>query len=152
MLTSARDDGEVTDERVDELAGWMADGAVVVLSGAGLSTDSGTPDSRGPPGAARRTPPMTYQAFTRNPIARRRYWARSHLGWRTIGEARPNDGHVAVARMQQRGLLDGIITQKVDGLHQAAGARDVVELHGNLARITCLDCGDRTPREELAAR
>ncbi|WP_433385668.1 NAD-dependent protein deacetylase [Actinoplanes sp. CA-142083] len=130
----------------------MAEGGVVVLSGAGLSTDSGIPDYRGPSGSARRSTPMTYQTFTRDPIARRRYWARSHLGWRTIGQAAPNDGHRAVARLQEQGLLDGIITQNVDGLHQAAGARDVIELHGNLARITCLDCGALTPREEMGGR
>ncbi len=139
-------------EQVAELGGWIADGGVVVLSGAGLSTDSGIPDYRGPSGSARRSTPMTYQAFTRDPVARRRYWARSHLGWRTIGEARPNDGHRAVARLQQLGAVGGIITQNVDGLHQAAGARDVIELHGNLARITCLDCGALTPRAELAER
>src|SRR3712207_6417209 len=135
ILTFARDDGWVTDERVDELAGWVADGSVVVLSGAGLSTDSGIPDYRGPSGAARRTTPMTYQAFTRDPVARRRYWARSHLGWRTIGDARPNAGHRAVARLEELGRLDGIITQNVDGLHQAGGAHGVIELHGNLSRI-----------------
>ncbi|MBU2666482.1 NAD-dependent protein deacetylase [Actinoplanes bogorensis] len=139
-------------EQVAELGAWVAEGGVVVLSGAGLSTDSGIPDYRGPSGSARRSTPMTYQTFTRDPIARRRYWARSHLGWRTIGEARPNDGHRAVATLQRAGLVDGIITQNVDGLHQAAGAADVVELHGNLARITCLACGDLTPRERLAER
>jgi len=140
------------EERVAELAGWIADGNVVVLSGAGLSTESGIPDYRGPSGAARRTTPMTYQAFTRDPVARRRYWARSHLGWRTIGDARPNAGHRAVARLQQLGTLDGIITQNVDGLHQEGGARDVVELHGSLARISCLDCGALTPRTEMESR
>jgi NAD-dependent SIR2 family protein deacetylase len=85
-------------------------------------------------------------------VARRRYWARSHLGWRTIGDARPNAGHRAVARLQQLGALAGIITQNVDGLHQAGGARDVVELHGNLSRITCLGCGEQTPRADLEAR
>ncbi|MET0422488.1 MAG: NAD-dependent protein deacetylase [Actinoplanes sp.] len=138
--------------QVDELGAWIAEGDVVVLSGAGLSTDSGIPDYRGPSGSARRSTPMTYQTFTRDPIARRRYWARSHLGWRTIGEAQPNDGHRAVADLQSSGALTGIITQNVDGLHQAAGATDVVELHGNLARITCLDCGELTPREVLAGR
>ncbi|GAA0510983.1 NAD-dependent protein deacetylase 1 [Paractinoplanes deccanensis] len=138
--------------QVAELGDWISDGDVVVLSGAGLSTDSGIPDYRGPSGSARRSTPMTYQTFTRDPIARRRYWARSHLGWRTIGEARPNDGHRAVASLQEAGAVRGIITQNVDGLHQAAGARDVVELHGNLARIVCLDCGDLTPREAMAAR
>jgi NAD-dependent SIR2 family protein deacetylase len=137
---------------VAELENWISEGGVVVLSGAGLSTDSGIPDYRGPSGSARRTTPMTYQAFTRDPVARRRYWARSHLGWRTIGEAHPNDGHRAVARLQECGAVQGIITQNVDGLHQAAGARDVVELHGNLSRIICLDCGDLTPREALATR
>jgi NAD-dependent SIR2 family protein deacetylase len=139
-------------DRVAELADWIAEGNVVVLSGAGLSTESGIPDYRGPSGAARRTQPMTYQAFTRDPVARRRYWARSHLGWRTIGDARPNAGHRAVADLQTMAALDGIITQNVDGLHQSGGARDVVELHGNLARIVCLDCGARTPRTEMAAR
>lgn len=139
-------------EQVAALGEWIGEGGVVVLSGAGLSTESGIPDYRGPSGSARRSTPMTYQTFTRDPIARRRYWARSHLGWRTIGQAAPNDGHLAVARLQQQGLLDGIITQNVDGLHQAAGARDVIELHGNLARITCLDCGALTPRQELGGR
>ncbi len=134
------------------LAGWVADGDVVVLSGAGLSTDSGIPDYRGPSGAARRTTPMTYQSFTRDPVARRRYWARSHLGWRTIGDARPNAGHRAIGRLQELAALRGIITQNVDGLHQAGGARDVVELHGNLSRIVCLDCGELTARSDLQQR
>jgi NAD-dependent SIR2 family protein deacetylase len=140
------------DERVDRLTEWIADRGVVVLSGAGLSTESGIPDYRGPSGAARRHTPMTYQTFTRDPVARRRYWARSHLGWRTIGAARPNDGHRAVARLQELAAVDGIITQNVDGLHQAGGARGVVELHGNLARIACLDCGQISPRDELIER
>jgi NAD-dependent SIR2 family protein deacetylase len=139
-------------DQVAELGSWVADGGVVVLSGAGLSTDSGIPDYRGPSGSARRGSPMTYQSFTRDPIARRRYWARSHLGWRSIGDARPNDGHRSVARLQGLGLLDGIITQNVDGLHQAAGAHGVVELHGNMARIACLGCGDLTPRQDVASR
>jgi NAD-dependent SIR2 family protein deacetylase len=140
------------DERVAELAEWVTDRGVVVLSGAGLSTESGIPDYRGPSGAARRTTPMTYQAFTRDPVARRRYWARSHLGWRTIGGARPNAGHRAVARLQELAVIDGIITQNVDGLHQAGGAHGVIELHGNLSRIVCLDCGSATSREDHSAR
>lgn len=139
-------------DQVAELGEWLAEGDVVVLSGAGLSTESGIPDYRGPSGMARRATPMTYQAFTRDPVARRRYWARSHLGWRTIGDAAPNAGHRAVARLQELGTLGGIITQNVDGLHQAGGARDVVELHGNLAQIACLECGTRTPRGDLEAR
>src|SRR4051794_41724046 len=143
---------DVTHQNLAQLADWVADGGVVVLSGAGLSTESGIPDYRGPSGASRRTTPMTYQAFTRDPAARRRYWARSHLGWRTIGGARPNDGHRAVARLQALARVDGIITQNVDGLHQAGGAHGVVELHGNLARVVCLGCGALTAREEHSAR
>lgn len=134
------------------LAELVAAGGVVVLSGAGLSTESGIPDYRGPTGASRRAAPMTYQAFTGDPLARRRYWARSHLGWRLVARARPNAGHHAVARLRERGLVTGIVTQNVDGLHQAAGARPVVDLHGRLDRVLCLDCGRRSPREELDHR
>lgn len=134
------------------LADLVADGEVAVLTGAGLSTESGIPDYRGPTGAARPASPMTYQTFTRDPLARRRYWARSHLGWRTIARAEPNDGHRAVAELERRGLLGGIVTQNVDGLHTAAGAHDVVELHGNLDRVVCLDCRRLSPREELDRR
>ncbi len=123
-----------------------------MLSGAGLSTESGIPDYRGPTGLTRRAEPMTYQAFTGAPAARQRYWARSHLGWRHIARAVPNQGHYAVAELQRRGLLGGIITQNVDGLHQQAGARDVIELHGSLSRVICLGCGERTPRDELDQR
>ncbi|SCG16414.1 NAD-dependent protein deacetylase, SIR2 family [Micromonospora echinofusca] len=139
-------------ETVDALAGLVAGGGVVVLSGAGLSTESGIPDYRGPSGAARRHTPMTYQVFTRDPLARRRYWARSHLGWRMIARATPNEGHRAVARLQRGGLVDGIITQNVDGLHTAAGSAQVVELHGRLDEVVCLDCGNQTSREELDRR
>nr|WP_203754706.1 NAD-dependent protein deacetylase [Catellatospora bangladeshensis] len=139
-------------ERVAQLARLMERGHVAVLSGAGLSTESGIPDYRGPDGVQRRTAPMTYQAFTREPAARVRYWARSHLGWRTIARASPNAGHAAVAALQRQGLLGGIITQNVDGLHQAAGATGVVELHGSLDRVVCLDCGSVTGRQELHRR
>ncbi|HEU5267846.1 MAG TPA: NAD-dependent protein deacetylase [Jatrophihabitans sp.] len=134
------------------LRGVVQAGGVVVLSGAGLSTESGIPDYRGPTGALRRHGPMTYQAFVGSPQARRRYWARSHLGWRQIAHARPNAGHRAVAALQHRGLVDGIITQNVDGLHQAAGATGVVELHGGLDRVVCLGCGARSSRVALDAR
>lgn len=127
-------------------------GDVVVLSGAGLSTESGIPDYRGPSGALRRHAPMNYHAFVSDDVARHRYWARSYLGWRQIAGARPNDGHRAVAALQAVGALSGVITQNVDGLHQAAGTRDVVELHGGLDRTVCLDCGDRASRGELDDR
>ncbi len=140
------------------LADLLRAGNVTVLSGAGLSTESGIPDYRGPSGQARqaasggKVQPMTYQAFTGSAEARQRYWARSHLGWRHITGAAPNDGHRAVAALERAGLLSGIITQNVDGLHQAAGARTVTELHGSLHRVVCLACWQRTDREELDAR
>jgi len=130
----------------------VAAGGVLILSGAGLSTESGIPDYRGPTGLARRAAPMTYQAFTGSAAARRRYWARSYLGWRRIARAVPNDGHRAVAALSRRGRLTGIITQNVDGLHQAAGAFSVTELHGSLHRVVCLSCGQRTSRTELDRR
>ena len=130
----------------------VASGRVLILSGAGLSTESGIPDYRGPTGLARRAQPMTYQAFTGSEAARRRYWARSYLGWRHIARAVPNDGHRAVAEVSRRGLLTGIITQNVDGLHQAAGAYGVTELHGSLHRVICLCCAQRTSRTELDRR
>jgi NAD-dependent SIR2 family protein deacetylase len=134
------------------VAELVADGGVVVLSGAGLSTESGIPDYRGESGSLRRHTPMTYGDFVGSESGRQRYWARSHLGWRTIARAAPNDGHRAVAALQAHGYLDGVITQNVDGLHQAAGARDVIELHGNLDRVVCLTCRGTSPREDLDRR
>jgi len=137
---------------VSQLRMLVAAGDVVVLSGAGLSTESGIPDYRGPSGALRRHAPMTYRAFVSDAVARHRYWARSYLGWPQIEGARPNDGHRAVAALQAVGALSGVITQNVDGLHQAAGTRDVVELHGGLDRTVCLGCGDRASRRDLDDR
>jgi NAD-dependent SIR2 family protein deacetylase len=141
------------DERRDghlaALAGLMAGGGTVVLSGAGISTESGIPDYRGPDGALARHTPMTYQTFVGDAAARRRYWARSYVGWRRIAGARPNAGHRAVARLYRQGLLSGIITQNVDGLHQSAGADDVTELHGSLFRVICLTCGDTISRQQF---
>ncbi|MFE9622949.1 NAD-dependent protein deacetylase [Streptomyces sp. NPDC006527] len=130
----------------------LSTGGVLVLSGAGISTESGIPDYRGEGGSLSRHTPMTYQDFTGSAQARRRYWARSHLGWRTFGRARPNAGHRAVAAFGQHGLLSGVITQNVDGLHQAAGSEGVVELHGSLNQVVCLSCGTFSPRHELARR
>jgi NAD-dependent SIR2 family protein deacetylase len=140
------------EQTVAALGALVGKGGVLVLSGAGLSTESGIPDYRGPSGLSRNAQPMTYQTFTRDPIARRRYWARSHLGWRTIARAAPNAGHHAVGRLQGLGLLTGVITQNVDGLHQSGGADGVVELHGALDRVICLDCGDLSARAALDAR
>lgn len=136
----------------DALVELVADGEVMLLTGAGLSTESGIPDYRGPTGVARRVTPMTFQAFTRDAAARQRYWARSHLGWRVIEQAVPNAGHRAVVDLQQQGLLTGIVTQNVDALHTQAGARDVVELHGTLRRVVCLGCADHSSRSELDSR
>lgn len=130
----------------------MSQGQVVILSGAGISTESGIPDYRGATGAVRPATPMTYQVFTGSPEARQRYWARSHLGWRVITSALPNAGHRAVADLQADGLVAAVVTQNVDGLHQAAGAREVVELHGGLDRVVCLQCGERSGRDGLDAR
>ncbi|MFB8182418.1 NAD-dependent protein deacetylase [Streptomyces sp. NPDC055966] len=134
------------------VADVLRTGGVLVLSGAGISTESGIPDYRGEGGSLSRHTPMTYQEFTTSGRARRRYWARSHLGWRTFGRARPNAGHRAVAAFGRHGLLAGVITQNVDGLHQAAGTDGVVELHGGLDRVVCLSCGALSPRHELARR
>jgi NAD-dependent SIR2 family protein deacetylase len=150
QLTEARTTGSF-----GLLVDVVAAGGVLVLSGAGLSTESGIPDYRGPTGLARRvsgSTPMTYQTFTGSAVARRRYWARSYLGWRHIAQAAPNHGHHAVAELSRRGLLTGIITQNVDGLHQAAGASEVTELHGSLHRVVCLSCGRRTSRSGLDRR
>ncbi len=123
-----------------------------MLSGAGLSTESGIPDYRGPTGRLRPATPMTFGEFTTNPDARQRYWARSHRGWQSIARAEPNAGHLAVAALQQAGLLSGVITQNVDGLHQAAGAHQVIELHGGLDRVICLQCKQISSRQQLHTR
>ncbi len=139
-------------DAVAELAELLVEGNVAVLSGAGLSTESGIPDYRGPTGRARPATPMTYAEFTGNPEARQRYWARSHRGWQSITRAEPNDGHRAVAALQRARLLSGVITQNVDGLHQAAGAEPVIELHGGLDRVICLQCKEISPRQLLHER
>jgi NAD-dependent SIR2 family protein deacetylase len=136
----------------DLLLRLVTGGGVVVLSGAGLSTESGIPDYRGPTGLLRRAQPMTYQAFTASAQARQRYWARSHAGWRQVAAARPNAGHLAVAELERRGLVGAVITQNVDGLHQAAGSQAVTELHGGLDRVRCLSCGQRSSRLALDQR
>ncbi|MFW6039910.1 MAG: NAD-dependent protein deacetylase [Gemmatimonadota bacterium] len=118
-----------------------------VLAGAGCSTESGIPDYRGPSAGRRRRAPVRYQEFVRSEDARRRYWARSTIGWPRIAATRPNPAHLALARLEAGGAVCGIITQNVDGLHHAAGSRRVVELHGSLAAVRCLDC-DRPARRD----
>ncbi|UKD58187.1 NAD-dependent protein deacetylase [Amycolatopsis sp. FU40] len=137
---------------VADVAEIVAGRRVLVLSGAGLSTESGIPDYRGETGSLRTHTPMTYGEFVASEAGRQRYWARSHLGWRTIARAAPNDGHHAVSALRAGGWVSGVITQNVDGLHRAAGTPGVVELHGNLDRVVCLDCRRTTAREDLDAR
>lgn len=124
----------------------LAGRPLVVLTGAGLSTDSGIPDYRGP--GSRPRAPMTYQEFVATPGARQRYWARSHLGWSRMRHAEPNAGHRALAALDPRLL----ITQNVDGLHEAAGSRRTVALHGRIAEVVCLDCRRTTTRSALQQR
>jgi NAD-dependent SIR2 family protein deacetylase len=121
----------------------------VALSGAGMSTDSGIPDYRGPTSV--RATPMQYSEFVGSPDAQRRYWARSFLGWHRIGHAQPNAGHRALADLEAAGL-SGVVTQNVDGLHSVAGNRRVINLHGDIASVVCLVCDDRSPRSELQRR
>ena len=119
-----------------------------ILTGAGLSTDSGIPDYRGP-GSPPRVP-MTYQEFIARPENRQRYWARNHIGWSHLKRADPNDGHFAVARLESRGLLTGLITQNVDRLHEDAGSVNVVDLHGRFDQVVCLSCTRRFSRKLIA--
>lgn len=121
----------------------------VALTGAGMSTDSGIPDYRGP--TSIRATPMQFSEFVGSTDAQQRYWARSYLGWHRIGQARPNAGHRALADLEAAGLC-GVITQNVDGLHSAAGSRRVINLHGDIAAVVCLDCGHRSARSELQRR
>ena len=131
----------------------IGNGNVAVLSGAGISTESGIPDYRGPEGSFKRNhQPMTYQIFLRDPFGRKRYWARSHLGWEFMAHVTPNKGHLAVAQLEHQGNIRGVITQNVDGLHQSAGSRNVIDLHGRLDRVTCLECGATWPRDVIQQR
>jgi NAD+-dependent protein deacetylase sirtuin 4 len=134
------------------LADLLAGRRAVVLAGAGCSTESGIPDYRGPDTNGRTSRPMPYSQFVGHPEARARYWARSAIGWPRIRDARPNAAHRALARLEQGGVVAGIITQNVDGLHQTAGSRRVVELHGSLAHVCCLACGARSTRAAFQDR
>ena len=123
---------------------------VVALTGAGISTDSGIPDYRGPD-SPRRTP-MTISEFCSGEPAQQRYWARSHVGYARMRRAVPNEGHRAMVDLERAGLVHVVITQNVDDLHRAAGSQRVIDLHGRIADVICLDCGARTPRLELQDR
>lgn len=134
-------------EPLHDQLGGLLDGRVVVLTGAGLSTDSGIPDYRGPGAPVRM--PMTFQEFVATPESQRRYWARAHVGWSRMGAAEPNEGHRALARLENAGRVSFLITQNVDGLHERAGQQRMVALHGQISEVVCLDCGGRTHRTAM---
>ncbi|RRU18900.1 NAD-dependent protein deacetylase [Stenotrophomonas sp. 278] len=120
-----------------------------VLTGAGCSTDSGIPDYRDANGQWKRTPPVNFQDFMALPATRQRYWARSLLGWPRFGQALPNGTHAALAALEDRGQMEVLLTQNVDCLHQRAGSRAVIDLHGRLDQVRCMGCEARSPREEF---
>ena len=126
----------------------LAGRRVAVLTGAGISTDSGIPDYRGPDSPP--SNPMTIRQFTSDPLFRQRYWARNHVGWRHMDDTRPNAGHRALATLEHAGVVTGVITQNVDLLHTKAGSRNVVNLHGSYAQVACLGCGYTMSRAALA--
>lgn len=122
---------------------------VAVLSGAGLSTASGIPAYRDAAGQWRHAPPIRHQEFLASAAVRQRYWARSFVGWPRMADARPNRGHAALAALEACGVVSGVVTQNVDGLHRAAGSNCVVELHGNLHAVRCLSCAARFSRRQV---
>jgi NAD-dependent SIR2 family protein deacetylase len=122
---------------------------LLVITGAGCSTAAGIPDYRDETGAWKRREPMRYQRFVGDEVARRRYWARSMLGWRTMAHARPTAAHHALAQLERTGHIELLVTQNVDGLHQAAGSTNVVDLHGRIDTVVCMGCGTRSPRRDL---
>ena len=132
-----------------ELVELLAGRRLAVLTGAGISTDSGIPDYRGPDSPPAN--PMTIRQFISSRDYRRRYWARNHLGWRHMAGREPNAGHRALAALERAGVVNGVITQNVDLLHTKAGSRAVINLHGTYDRVVCLDCAHRMSRAELAA-
>jgi NAD-dependent SIR2 family protein deacetylase len=135
---------------VDQVESLLRGRTIAVLTGAGLSTDSGIPDYRGE-GAPVRSP-MTFHKFIDDERARKRYWAGSHLGWRHFSAAEPNVGHRALAALELGGPVNGVVTQNVDGLHLRAGSRRVVDIHGSMDRVRCLHCGQTFARIDIAER
>lgn len=149
-MTMVTDRDETLIESVARAVDALAGRRIAVLTGAGVSTDSGIPDYRGQGAPVRK--PMTVDQFLGSDQARRRYWVGSHLGWNAFAAAAPNAGHVALATLEERGVASGIITQNVDGLHVKAGSRRVVELHGTMRRVFCTRCGQVFDRRDLALR
>jgi NAD-dependent SIR2 family protein deacetylase len=143
----------VYDKSAERLGRWLRGfERVFVLTGAGCSTASGIPDYRDADGQWKRSQPVTFQAFTGDALVRARYWARSFIGWPRIDQARPNAAHRALAAWQVGGRVSQLLTQNVDGLHQRAGSRNVVDLHGRLDQVVCLQCAQVSPRIALQQR
>ena len=138
------------EEGLDAAVKALAGRRVAVLTGAGVSTDSGIPDYRGAGAPVRH--PMTFQQFLGHADFRKRYWAGSHVGYKTFASAGPNLGHRTLAALEQAGITNGVVTQNVDGLHLRAGSTRVVDLHGTVDRVVCLVCGQTFARDTIAAR
>jgi NAD+-dependent protein deacetylase sirtuin 4 len=144
--------GSGEDGAMEQLVRLLEGHRTLVLTGAGCSTESGIPDYRGPKTILRKASPVQYLTFVKNEEARKRYWARSFVGWPIFSRAEPNAAHRALATLENAGIFEGIITQNVDRLHQKAGSRDVLDLHGALAEVICLDCRRVSCRNELQER
>jgi NAD-dependent SIR2 family protein deacetylase len=153
-MTASTSGTAVLDARLEPLVSEAVEllqgRTIVVLTGAGVSTDSGIPDYRGAGAPVRN--PMTFEHFQSDARGRQRYWAGSHLGWRHFSAAEPNVGHRALAALETSGRVNGIVTQNVDGLHLRAGSRRVVDIHGSLDRVRCLHCGQTFARADIAER
>ncbi|MFK4760686.1 Sir2 family NAD-dependent protein deacetylase [Microbacterium sp. ZW T5_45] len=143
--------GEGLDARIAHAAELLRGRRIALLTGAGISTDSGIPAYRGE-GARTRSDPMTIQRYLSDEAARRRYWVGGHLGWRAFAAAEPNAGHDALASMESAGIVTGVITQNVDGLHLRAGSSHVIEVHGTMRRVLCLHCGQVFDRRDIATQ
>ncbi|HEY0296548.1 MAG TPA: NAD-dependent protein deacetylase [Bordetella sp.] len=135
-------------ESLQKLRDFLREKRLFVLTGAGCSTDSGIPDYRDDAGEWKRRPPIDFQTFMGSDLARARYWARGMVGWRRFGQVRPNAAHRALAAMERAGAVVLLVTQNVDGLHQAAGSRAVVDLHGRMDEVHCMNCDWRGPRKD----
>ncbi|AWB80982.1 NAD-dependent protein deacetylase [Corynebacterium yudongzhengii] len=140
------------DIALERVVAQLRSGPALVLTGAGVSTDSGIPDYRGPTGKLTKGRPMTYQEFLHDPAASHRYWARSFVGWRAMTQAAPNRTHYALVELERAGYITGVITQNVDGLHEAAGSGNVLTIHGDMGHVVCLDCGHREIRAHFDDR
>ena len=142
-----------TSDTAGQLRRWL-DGYrhVFVLTGAGCSTGSGIPDYRDATGGWKRRPPVNYRDFVEDPQVNARYWARSFIGWPIVSRASPNAAHMALAHAQSSGWMSRLVTQNVDGLHERAGSREVIDLHGRIDQVVCLQCGERYPRAQVQRR